>query len=112
MTSKMTHKGYSARIEYDERDDIFTGRVLGIADVIGFHADNVQDLRAAFAEAIEHYIQTCQERGTAPQMPASGRVMLRMTPEIHRASLNAAAASGQSLNQWAAAALARAAAHA
>lgn len=25
----MTHKGYTARIEFDERDNIFVGRVLG-----------------------------------------------------------------------------------
>lgn len=108
MSSKMTHKGYTAHITYDERDDIFTGRVLGIRDIIGFHAQSVAELRAAFIEAVEHYIATCQQRGVEPQAPASGRLMLRIAPEVHRASLIAAQSSGQSLNQWAEAVLARA----
>lgn len=37
--SKMIHKGYTAHIQYDDRDGIFVGRVLGIVDIIGFHAD-------------------------------------------------------------------------
>ena len=50
--SKMTHKGYSARIEYDDRDGIFVGRIVGIQDIISFHADTVADLKAAFIEAV------------------------------------------------------------
>jgi len=45
MTSTMTHKGYSARIEYDDDDGIFTGRIAGIRDGVGFHADTVESLR-------------------------------------------------------------------
>ncbi len=32
----MTHKGYTARIEFDERDNIFVGRVLGLRTMISF----------------------------------------------------------------------------
>jgi predicted HicB family RNase H-like nuclease len=28
----MNYKGYTARIDFDERDDIFVGRVLGVRD--------------------------------------------------------------------------------
>ena len=37
--SSMTYKGYTARIEFDSRDDIFWGKVLGIADSITFEGD-------------------------------------------------------------------------
>ena len=30
MTNTMTYKGYAARIEYDDEDGIFTGRIAGI----------------------------------------------------------------------------------
>jgi len=40
MTNSMTYKGYSARIEYDDDDGIFTGRIAGIRDGVGFHADS------------------------------------------------------------------------
>ena len=99
--SKMTHRGYTAHIEYDDRDAIFVGRVLGIDDIIGFHADSVAALRSAFEEAVDDYLTTCAIRGKHPHSAASGRMMLRVSPEVHRASLIAAQAEGKSLNQWA-----------
>ncbi|MDD5385121.1 MAG: type II toxin-antitoxin system HicB family antitoxin [Gallionella sp.] len=105
----MTYKGYAARIEYSDEDTCFIGHIAGITDVIGFHADNVPELRAAFEEAVEDYLATCAKLGRAAQKPASGRLMLRIPPEVHTAALVAAQVSGQSLNQWATQALRRAA---
>ena len=33
----MNHKGYTARIEFDERDNIFVGRVLGLLGLDAAH---------------------------------------------------------------------------
>ena len=101
MTNTMTYKGYSARIEYDDEDGIFTGRIAGIRDGVGFHADTVADLREAFHEAVEDYLDTCAAIGKPPQKAYSGRVMFRVSPEIHRRAAMAAELSGKSLNQWA-----------
>ena len=99
--SKMTYKGYAAHIQYDDRDGIFVGRILGITDIIGFHAETVADLRAAFHEAVDDYLDTCKKLGKNPQSAASGKMMLRVAPEVHRAALIASQAEGTSLNQWA-----------
>ncbi|GLH32428.1 MULTISPECIES: type II toxin-antitoxin system HicB family antitoxin [Pseudomonas] len=99
--SCMRYKGYAARIEYDERDDIFVGRVLGIRDIISFHASSVPELHEAFRHALEDYLADCAEQGITPEKPASGKVMLRIRPEIHAAASVAARAAGKSLNQWA-----------
>lgn len=99
--NSMTYKGYTARVEFDERDDIFVGRVLGVRDIISFHADSVAELRAGFAAAIEDYLADCAEQGISPEKPASGKVMLRIRPEVHAAATIAAQAAGKSLNQWA-----------
>ena len=42
----MTYKSYTARVEYDERDNIFVGRILGIRDMISFHGETVAELKA------------------------------------------------------------------
>jgi predicted HicB family RNase H-like nuclease len=104
----MTYKGYAARIEYSDEDGCFIGHIAGIVDVVGFHADNVKALKAAFKDAVEDYLATCEKLGRAPQKPASGRLMLRVPPEVHSGALVAAQVSGQSLNQWATQALQRA----
>jgi predicted HicB family RNase H-like nuclease len=97
----MTHKGYTARIEYDERDDIFAGRILGIRTIISFHGQTVAQLRAEFELAVEDYLADCKEQGVQPEKPASGKLLLRVPPEIHGRALIAAQAAGKSLNQWA-----------
>ena len=84
MTNTMTYKGYTARIEYDDEDGIFTGRIGGIRDVVGFHADTVGALREAFQEAVEDYLEACAATGKEPQKAYSGQVMFRINPEVHR----------------------------
>ena len=98
----MNYKGQIAWIDFSEADGLFLGRLLGINDVVGFHADNVPGLHAAFEEAVDDYLETCIKVGKPPQKPASGKMMLRVPPEVHRAALVAAQAAGTSLNQWAA----------
>ena len=97
----MNHKGYTARIEFDERDNIFVGRVLGLRSIISFHGETVSDLRHEFEVAIEDFLNDCKVQGVKPEKPASGKLILRVSPEIHGAALVAAQASGKSLNQWA-----------
>ena len=101
MTNTMTYKGYAARIDYDDEDGVFTGRIAGIRDGVGFHADTVEGLREAFHEAVEDYIDTCAKIGKEPQKTYSGQVMFRVSPEVHRKAALAAELSGKSLNQWA-----------
>ncbi len=104
----MIFKGYAARIEYSDEDQCFIGHIAGINDVIGFHGDSVAELRAAFEEAVEDYLATCDKLNRAPQKPYSGRLMLRVPPEVHAAVAAAAQVSGKSINQWAVEAFKRA----
>ena len=70
----MIYKGYAAGIDYDDHDRIFTGRIAGIRDGVGFHADSVDGLRQAFHEAVEDDLETCAKIGKEPQRAYSGRV--------------------------------------
>ncbi|MBL4767323.1 MAG: type II toxin-antitoxin system HicB family antitoxin [Rhodobacteraceae bacterium] len=97
----MTHEEYSARIEFDAEDEIFFGKIAGIQDVVGFHADTVMDLKAAFHEAVDDYVATCTKIGKDPQKPYFGKVMFRINPETHRRAAVSAELAGVSLNQWA-----------
>ncbi|MCY1302146.1 HicB family protein [compost metagenome] len=99
--NSMSYKGYTERIEFGERDEIFVGRLLGVRDIISFHAELVAELRAEFQSAVDDYLADCAERGISPEKPASGKVMLYIRPEVHAAATIAAQAAGKSLNQWA-----------
>lgn len=101
MISTMNYRGYAATIEYDAEDAVFIGRIAGIRDRVGFHADSVEGLRQAFGEAVDDYLETCAKVGKEPQKSFSGQVMFRISPEVHRKAALAAELSGKSLNQWA-----------
>ena len=100
MKNVMRYKGYLARIDYDESDRVFSGSVLGMAEALSFHGASVDELRGDFEFAIDHYLAVCREAGIEAQRQAGGRVLLRLPVQTHAASLIAAQAAGQSLNDW------------
>lgn len=53
----MSYKNYTARIEFDGRDNIFVGRVLGLESVVSFHGENVAELREKFEAAIDDFLK-------------------------------------------------------
>ncbi len=98
----MRYRGYLARVEFDEEDNILVGHIIGIRDIICFHGESVKELETAFHESIDDYLAACEELGQEPNKPYSGKLMLRLPIETHAAAAAAAEASGKSLNQWAA----------
>ena len=112
--NSMNYKGFTARIELSIEDGVFFGKVLGLPDTISisFEGDTVAQLTQDFHNAIDFYILDCAKSGQPAMKPASGKLMLRVAPEIHSAALIAAQASGVSLNQWASNVLQQAATHA
>jgi len=109
MMNTMTYKGYTANMVFDAQDKVIVGRVLDIDDIISFHGESVSAFEANFHAAIDDYLAASEALESAAEKPASGRVMLRIAPEVHAAALKAAARSGTSLNKWAEGALGRAA---
>ncbi len=109
MKNVMEYKGYKARIDYEPEDECFVGHLVGIDDIVGFHATSIKELKAAFHEAVIDYVATCKKIGKSPDKPFSGKVMFRIDPKIHAKAALAAQMKGVSLNQWAEEVLAKAA---
>jgi len=101
MASTMEYKGYIARVEYDDEAKLFHGQIMNLRDVITFQGRSVTELRKALRDSIDDYVAFCTERGEKPEKPFSGKVLLRLTPELHRAAMVAAAQRRRSLNAWA-----------
>jgi predicted HicB family RNase H-like nuclease len=98
----MTYKNYAARIEYSDEDRCFVGHIAGIKDIIGFHGETVGELLEAFQAAVDDYLATCEKLERTPQKPYSGKLMLRIPPEVHAHAAMMAEVHGKSINQWAA----------
>ncbi len=105
----MEYKGYVGAITYDPVADLFRGEIANLSEVVTFEGHSIGDLKHALAEAVDQYLAFCRERGEKPDRPFSGRMLVRMDPQTHRAVATAAAREGKSLNAWTVEVLERAA---
>lgn len=94
----LEYKGYLGTVEAG--DGAFFGRVSGLRDVITFEGGTFAEIEQAFRDSIDDYLAFCAERDEAPDRPYSGKIPLRVDPEIHRRASARAQAEGLSLNQW------------
>ena len=100
MNNTMTYQGYTAIVGFSAEDECLVGHIAGINDVIGFHADSVEEIRKVFHETVDDYLATCAKIGREPNKPYSGKVTLRLPPELHAQLAVRAEANGSSLNNW------------
>lgn len=99
-TGTMRHKGYTAKVIYDDASGLLRGEVIDLQDDISFSAPAVAQLRREFHAAVDGYLLDCATRGVEPAKPFSGKVLLRMPPDLHRKATITAAALDVSLNDF------------
>jgi predicted HicB family RNase H-like nuclease len=99
-SSPMKYKGYTGSGAYEPDDLVFFGTVDNITDIVTFQGDTVEELETAFRDSVDVYLEMCAEDGVEPQRPCSGKFVLRITPEMHRAAAAAARTQDESLNGW------------
>ncbi|MEM6648598.1 MAG: type II toxin-antitoxin system HicB family antitoxin [Bacteroidota bacterium] len=98
MKSVLQYRGYTGSVEFDAESNILHGRVAGIRDIVGYHGESVEELRADFEAGVDDYLASCVEDGVAPQKPLSGKFNVRLGADRHRRVADHAKASGASLN--------------
>jgi predicted HicB family RNase H-like nuclease len=96
----MKYKDYVAKVEFDDESEIFHGEVANLKDVITFQGKSVAELKKAFKDSVEDYLDFCKKRGEAPEKPFSGNFPVRATPEEHQIFYLAAMRSHKSMNLW------------
>ena len=94
------YKGYIGQVEFDDEANIFHGEVINLRDVVTFQGATVHELREAFRDSVDDYLTFCAERGEAPEKPYSGRFVVRVEPELHKAVAMHAKVEHKSLNAW------------
>ncbi|MDR2875767.1 MAG: type II toxin-antitoxin system HicB family antitoxin [Methylobacillus sp.] len=101
--------GYQAVITFDPDIQMFRGEFLGLNGGADFYAKDVNGLQREGEISLKVFLDACAEDGVEPRKYFSGKFSLRVDPALHEAATIAAAAHGQSLNQWAEDALRQAA---
>lgn len=96
----MEYKGYLGAVNFDDEDNVFHGRVLGVRDMVTFEGTSVNELRRAFRDSVDDYLEFCASRGEEPNRPFSGEFVMHVRPELHRTICIRAALEDKSLNAW------------
>jgi predicted HicB family RNase H-like nuclease len=94
----MKYKGYTGIVELDEEAGVLLGRVIGLRDVITFQGESVPEVRQAFHDSVDDYLEFCESRGESPEKPYSGHFVLRVPAQLHRALAKEAEERQLSLN--------------
>lgn len=100
MKDVLMYKGYIGTVHYSAKDDVFHGRIEGIRDLILFEGRSVDELKKAFHEAVDDYLEFCKKVNKKPEKPYKGSFNVRIDPEIHKQIAIKAAIAGISLNQF------------
>lgn len=99
MNNYLEYKGYRGFIDYSSKDATFFGSIFGINDLISFEGSNVEEIRLAFEEAVDDYLETCKEIGKKPEKEYKGVFNVRVASETHRLAAKKAQARKISLNK-------------
>lgn len=107
----LKYKGYIGSVAYSEPDNVFFGKIEGIEGLVNYEGESVQELTAAFHEAVDDYLIFCEEHNWKPQKSYTGAFNVRIAPDTHRDIANLAAEAGISLNAFVKRALSEAVKH-
>lgn len=98
MSNLLQHRGYYGSIEASTEDNCLFGKLLFIRALVNYEAETVAELQAAFCEAVDDYLATCQKSGHEPEVPCKGSFNVRVGHELHLAASLAANRQRMSLN--------------
>ncbi len=96
----LKYKGYIGSVAYSEPDKVFFGKIEGIEGLVNYEGESVQELTAAFHEAVDDYLIFCEEHNWKPQKSYTGAFNVRISPATHRDIANRASEAGISINAF------------
>ena len=99
MKDMMGYKDYLGSVHYNDEDEVFHGKLEFIRALVSYEGTDVNSLRAAFKEAVEDYLELCQEKGEKPETPFKGSFNIRTGSDLHRRASLYAQSRDTSLNQ-------------
>ncbi len=99
MKDVLRAMNYIGSVHFSAADDCFFGKIEGISDLVSFEGRDVDELKRAFEEAVEDYMDLCRKTGRPPRKSFKGSFNVRLTPELHKKAAEKSAILKISLNQ-------------
>ena len=83
MENYLKHKDYFGSVEFSSMDNILYGSIIGINDLVTYEAESVEELKKAFVESVEDYLETCNALGKEPNKFFKGVFNVRTSRAVH-----------------------------
>lgn len=97
--SELTYKGFTGSIEVSVEDGCLHGRILFINDIVTYEGNTVEEIKAAFENAAERYVEYCAKTGKPVNKPFSGTFNIRIGESRHRTLAQLASRKKISINE-------------
>ena len=97
----LKYKGYEGSVEYSEEDACLVGRVLHTNKAnIAYSGESITEIKAMFEQAVDEYLQLCEEKGWQPEKTYKGSLNVRLGADLHKQAAKIALQNHQSLNDF------------
>jgi predicted HicB family RNase H-like nuclease len=100
MKDILIYKEYLGVVHFNADDEIFYGKIEGIDDLISFEGSSVKELKKAFKDSVDDYLELCKKNGKKIEKSYKGSFNVRISSEIHKRAKQIADQKGISLNQF------------
>lgn len=105
MKNYLEYKGYIGTVEFSAEDNCLFGKIIGINDLVNYEAQEVSELKKAFQETVDDYLDTCKQLGKQPNKTFKGVFNIRTSAATHKNLVLLAARKNMKLNDLASKAL-------
>ena len=100
MKDVLMYKDFIGSVHYSTDDKLFFGKIEGIKDLITFEGESVKEINKSFIDAVDDYVEICNENNINPYKSFKGTFNVRLNPDLHKLAFQMAILKGISLNQF------------
>ncbi len=100
MSNMLKYKGFYGSVSHSIEDEVVHGKIECINDLVTYEAETIAELKVAFEEAVEDYLETCKMIGKEPEKPMSGSFNIRIGSELHKKAYLESKSLNLSLNEY------------
>lgn len=98
MKDIIQYKGYYGSVHYSDVDQVFFGKIEFIRSLVNYEGTDAAGIRQAFEEAVDDYLELCQNEGLEPDQSFRGSFNVRTGSDLHRKAALYAKEKGINLN--------------
>ena len=88
MSDSLHYKGYIGSVQYSQEDDVLHGKLQGIGALVNYEGEDLKTLKLAFEEAVDSYLEFCEEVGEAPEKPFEQAISYQPNPIHYQRAIN------------------------